>query len=73
MVTSIVNPKMSEIFESNRLVVQAGSNENPTPAAPAVTIAPTIGVRKPIKSRTPAAKAKKPMNHDGGVGLASSI
>jgi len=71
MARSMVNPKTNEILESKRLGVQAGSNESATPTAPAATTAPASGVRKPIKSRTPAAKADRPMNHSAGAGSGS--
>jgi hypothetical protein len=60
--TSIVNPKMTEIFESKRSWGQAGSIENLTPAAPAATSHATSGVMKPTRSRTPAAMVNIPIN-----------
>jgi hypothetical protein len=35
---------------------------------PTPTTTPTIGVRKPISMRTPAASAVKPTNHAPGAG-----
>jgi hypothetical protein len=71
IVTSIVKPNISEILESKRLGVHAGNSENPTPAAPAATTAQTIGVRKPIKSIPPTAKAVRPMSKAADVRLGS--
>jgi hypothetical protein len=73
MVRSIVKPNMSEILESKRLGVHAGNSESPTPEAPAATIKQTTGVRKPIKSIPPAAKAARPMNKIAGVGFGSPM
>ncbi len=67
MATSIVKPKISAILVSKRFGEQAGSTENPTPTAPAATSNATTGVRKPIRSRAPATKAKAPMNHVAGA------
>jgi hypothetical protein len=73
IVTSIVKPNMSEILESKRLGMHAGNSESPTPTAPAATTAQTIGVRKPIKSIHPTAKAARPMSKTAGVRLGSPM
>jgi hypothetical protein len=73
IVTSMVNPNMSEIFESKRVGAQPGSSESPTAAAVTATSAPMIGVAKPAKSRAPAANAERPMNQVAVVGLGSPM
>jgi hypothetical protein len=48
---------------------QEGSNESPTPAEPAATVASVMGVRKPIKSRPPVPSAARLMHHAVIAGL----
>jgi len=62
MATSIIAPKAIGSIELNKFGVQTGSSENPIPIAPMPTMAPAIGVSRPINSNTPAPNAIDPSN-----------
>lgn len=68
MASNIVTAKTISVLDSNKVVAHEGSSESPTPMPPTPTTTPTIGVRKPISMRTPAASAVKPTNHAPGAG-----
>ena len=72
MASSIIAPKTTGSIELNKFGVQVGSSENPIPIPPMPTVAPAIGVRRPSKSSTPAARAIEPSNPVTCAGLAPS-
>lgn len=71
MAIKIVNAKTMARYDSNRVRVQAGKNENPIAMALNPTATPATGVRKPAKSRALNATPPKPTNHVADVGLDS--
>jgi hypothetical protein len=71
MASKMLTAKTTEMYDPNRVQVQAGTSENPMQAAPNATMTPANAVRKPSQSRVPEATPTKPANHVAAEGLGS--
>lgn len=66
---SIVNPKMSESFDSKRFGMGEGRSDRQTPALYRSVPTAATGVRNPANTRQPAPRVNNPQHHAGGVSI----